>query len=289
MKRNWPIGLALILVLTACGSSAASPGCQLGGGAYGGHAGSDDPGDGGEELSLVVPVKAEAKSLNPNWQNDSGGFGGHGLVAVRRPSPQGEPIGGRRRDRTVDACRRTVVPADHLVDQPGVVGMDLIHQIGAGDVLHRPVAPPHLMRKIGPAHATRSPPENHSRHDQLAPSPAWPLPQLQASSPNVASAFTRSGRVAVTRCARPCMSCTSAAVTSSRFVMVRHCVRTRRLSNRFPAADRGRRSATREAIVGGGADGRPGGHAPSRRPTPADGSPRGTRRPPPRRPPLPLP
>jgi len=34
--------------------------------------------------------------------------------------------------------RQVVIPVDHLVNQPGVVRMDLIRETGAGDVLHRP-------------------------------------------------------------------------------------------------------------------------------------------------------
>jgi hypothetical protein len=74
-----------------------------------------------------------------------------GLIPVRRPSLHGELIGGLRRHRALDASRHTVVPADHLVDQLAVAGMDLISQVGAGDVGHRPVAPPHLVGQIGPA------------------------------------------------------------------------------------------------------------------------------------------
>ncbi|MFF4866887.1 FAD-dependent oxidoreductase [Streptomyces sp. NPDC001231] len=47
-----------------------------------------------------------------------------GLIAVRRPSLQGELIGGLRHHRALDADRHTVVPVDHLVHQLAVVGMD---------------------------------------------------------------------------------------------------------------------------------------------------------------------
>jgi hypothetical protein len=40
-------------------------------------------------------------------------------------------------------------------------------------------------------------------YGMVPPSQACPLPQIQASSPKVASLFTRSGRTAVTRWARP--------------------------------------------------------------------------------------
>jgi hypothetical protein len=88
-----------------------------------------------------------------------------GLIAVRRPSLQAELIGGARQYRALGAGRRGVVPVDHLVSQPGVTGMDLIRQVGAGDVRHRPVAPPHLARKV-------SPPPRHqvpAREPQPAP------------------------------------------------------------------------------------------------------------------------
>src|ERR1700722_11036596 len=43
-----------------------------------------------------------------------------------------------------------------------------------------------------------------------------PWPQVQASSPYEAPAPARPGRAAVRRCARPCTSCTPAAVTGSK-------------------------------------------------------------------------
>jgi hypothetical protein len=98
-----------------------------------------------------------------------------GLIAVRRPSLQGDRIGGARRHRTLEVRRRPVVPVDHLVHQPGVAGMDLIGQIGAGDVLHRPVAPPHLVRQIGPAprhQGDRRPPGAPGEADE-APLAHW--------------------------------------------------------------------------------------------------------------------
>jgi hypothetical protein len=70
---------------------------------------------------------------------------------VRRPSLKGVLIGGARQHRALEVCRRGVVPGDHLVNEPGVVGMNLIRQIGAGDVLRRSVAPPDLVRKLNPA------------------------------------------------------------------------------------------------------------------------------------------
>lgn len=119
------------------------------------------------------------------------------------------------------------------------VGMDLIRQIGAGDVLHRPVAPPHLARKIGPAPRHQIPAREPQPTRPARAVAGVPLAPDPGQLPYDASALISSGRVAVTRCARPCMSCTSAAVTSSKFVIVRHCART---PQSRPTVFRGHRS-----------------------------------------------
>lgn len=72
MKRLAAISLAAALALTACGGSGttSSPGTG----------GSGQP---AQDVSLVVPVRAEAKSLNPDWQNDSGGYWANGNIYSR--------------------------------------------------------------------------------------------------------------------------------------------------------------------------------------------------------------
>ncbi len=76
-----------------------------------------------------------------------------GLIAVRGPSLQGELVSGLRDHRALKSDRGAVVPVDHLVDQLAVVGMNLICQIGAGDVLHRAVVAPYPVRQRDPAPA----------------------------------------------------------------------------------------------------------------------------------------
>lgn len=73
MKRILIISMAATLVLAGCGGPATttSPGAS----------GAPPPAD--EDVSLVVPVKAEAKSLNPDWQNDSGGYWANGNIYGR--------------------------------------------------------------------------------------------------------------------------------------------------------------------------------------------------------------
>jgi hypothetical protein len=70
---------------------------------------------------------------------------------VRRPSLQGEVIGSLRHHRALDTNGHAVVPADHVVHQSGAIRMDLICQIGAGYIVHRPIAAPQLVRQLGPA------------------------------------------------------------------------------------------------------------------------------------------
>jgi hypothetical protein len=71
------------------------------------------------------------------------------------------------------------VPVDHLVDQLRVVGMDLIRQIGAGEVLHRPVVPPHPVWEMGPAPGHQMParePQTTSPTRAVTDLPLAPVP-----------------------------------------------------------------------------------------------------------------
>jgi peptide/nickel transport system substrate-binding protein len=71
MKRIPIISLAAMLVLASCGGAPTeTPGASGG-----------SPVD--EDLAIVVPVKAEAKSLNPDWQNDNGGYWANGNIYSR--------------------------------------------------------------------------------------------------------------------------------------------------------------------------------------------------------------
>ena len=73
-----------------------------------------------------------------------------GLEPVRLPSLERELVGHPRHHLALKVRRDVVVPIDHVVNQLGLAGMDLISQIGARDLLYRPVASPHLVRQVGP-------------------------------------------------------------------------------------------------------------------------------------------
>ena len=97
-----------------------------------------------------------------------------GLVSVCLPSLQRELVGHAGQHRALEARRDAVIPVDHLVNQLCLLGVNLISQVSASDLPHRPVASPHLMRQIGP------PPR-----DQLAagqPEAAWPGPAVAGVS-----------------------------------------------------------------------------------------------------------
>ena len=193
-----------------------------------------------------------------------------GLIAVRRPSLQGDLIGGARPHRTLDVRRYTVVPVDHLVNQPGVVGMDLIRQIGAGDVLHRPVAPPHLVRKIGPAPRHQIPAREPQPTRPACAVAGVPLPPDpgQLAERRVAVHQVRAGGGDTLR-----QTLHELHVRGGHKLDVRHsaplCQGPAKPPNRFPGPPIAAvNSTTREAHRGGGTDGRPGSHAPRlRRPT----------------------
>lgn len=74
-----------------------------------------------------------------------------GLVSMSRPPRQSEGVSRDRCDGPLEVGGDRAVPADHLVHQRGVVRVDLIREVGAGDLARRAVAPPHPVRQVGPA------------------------------------------------------------------------------------------------------------------------------------------
>ncbi len=75
MKRLIVLLATFAVVFAACGSSTTSPPASDAPAASGGPPAT--PAD------LVVPVKVDAKSLNPDWQNDSGGYWANGNIYSR--------------------------------------------------------------------------------------------------------------------------------------------------------------------------------------------------------------
>ncbi len=137
--------------------------------------------------------------------------------------------------------------------------MDLIRQIGAGDVLHRPVASPHLVRKIGPAPRHQIParePQPTRPACAVAGVPLAPVPgQLAERRVAVHQVRARGGDTL-------CQTLHELHVRGGHKLEVRHgaplCQVSATPSNRSPGPPIAAvNSTTREAHCrGGGADGR---------------------------------